>query len=203
MTLNELQYWRPDVVHELKTWPDPFVALRCGRKTFEFRRDDRGFDPGNVLVLKEWVPRREWEGGTPYPPGFAPDLGPHTVEWAKEPPGKYTGRELRRSVSYLARGPAWGIPEGFVVMSLQSLAHLDRNCTRVDCYECALGVQDEMAKRLAEATAEISWRDRELAAASGAAEYYRKLKDQFERLLTAYQELLGEAAAAKRDRPPL
>lgn len=153
--INHLKTWRPDVVHELKTWPEPFAETLGWRKHFEFRRDDRGFELGNLLVLKEWRPRREWEGGTPYPPGFAPDLGPHTADWAKQPPGEYTGREVRRRVWYIARGPDWGIPEGFVVMSLQAEAHRNVSCQLVNCYECAIAVQDELAKRLKEAEAEI------------------------------------------------
>lgn len=133
MKVHELQYWRPDVVHELKTWPDPFRALRCGRKTFEFRRDDRGFAVGDVLVLQEWDP-----------PSGGDEL---------EDEEGYTGRSQRYLVTHITRGPDFGVPEGFVVMSLQSLAHLDRNCARVDCYECSLHVQDELAKRLKEAEA--------------------------------------------------
>jgi hypothetical protein len=105
------------MIHELKTWPEPFAALAAGLKTFEFRRDDRGFAVDDVLVLREWAPHREWlAGGTPYPPEFAPDLGPGKS--GKPVPGEYTGNFLRRRVTYLARGPAWGIPAGFVVMSL-------------------------------------------------------------------------------------
>jgi hypothetical protein len=103
--------------HRLKCWPEPFAALRDGSKAFEFRRDDRGFAVGDLLVLREWRPQRErLAGGTPYEPGFAPDLGPG--KFGRSPPGEYTGRFERRRVTYIARGPDWGIPAGFVVMSL-------------------------------------------------------------------------------------
>jgi Domain of unknown function (DUF3850) len=42
------------VIHCLKVLPEFFPALACGDKTFEVRRDDRGFKAGDVLVLQEW-----------------------------------------------------------------------------------------------------------------------------------------------------
>lgn len=81
------------VVHELKTWPEPFQAVVDGRKTFEIRQDDRGgFRPGDELKLEEYVP--------PYGDGV----------------GRYTGRYVRCRVGYVAKG--WGLPDGLVVMAL-------------------------------------------------------------------------------------
>jgi ASC-1-like (ASCH) protein len=42
------------MVHELKTLPKYFKAVREGRKTFEVRKDDRGFQVGDTLVLGKW-----------------------------------------------------------------------------------------------------------------------------------------------------
>jgi hypothetical protein len=41
-------------VHELKTWPQFFHATKSGLKTFEYRKNDRDFEAGDDLVLKEW-----------------------------------------------------------------------------------------------------------------------------------------------------
>lgn len=76
--------------HDLKCWPKPFDAVERGDKRFEFRRDDRGFSIGDILVLRRWNPQT----------------------------GDYTGRWLRKRVTYLARGPEFGIPLGYCVMSL-------------------------------------------------------------------------------------
>lgn len=77
-------------VHELKTWPEPFKAAAGGRKTFEWRKDDRNYAEGDTLVLREW-------------------------DHAK---GIYTGREYTRRVGYVLRGPEFGVPEGWAVLSL-------------------------------------------------------------------------------------
>lgn len=40
--------------HELKTWLGHFHDVDRGVKKFELRRDDRGFEVGDLLVLCEW-----------------------------------------------------------------------------------------------------------------------------------------------------
>lgn len=41
-------------VHELKILPQFFIDVCRGNKTFEIRKDDRGYSVGDLLVLKEW-----------------------------------------------------------------------------------------------------------------------------------------------------
>lgn len=82
------------MVHELKTWPSYFQAAWEGRKTFEVRRDDgRGFQPGDLLHLREWDPEDK----------------------------AYTGRELTAKVAYVLSGGRFGIEEGYVVMAIRRL----------------------------------------------------------------------------------
>jgi hypothetical protein len=40
--------------HELKIAPPWFAAVASGAKTAEVRRDDRGYDVGDTLILHEW-----------------------------------------------------------------------------------------------------------------------------------------------------
>jgi ASC-1-like (ASCH) protein len=44
------------MTHELKTWPQFFEAIVDGRKTFELRVNDRGFNAGDQLRLREFKP---------------------------------------------------------------------------------------------------------------------------------------------------
>jgi hypothetical protein len=92
-------------VHELKAWPHPFTSVLDGTKTHEYRRDDRGFKRGDVLVLREWDP----------------DPGEPSDELGNVLARGYTGRQLRARVTYISRGPMWSIPEGYCVMSIRKI----------------------------------------------------------------------------------
>ena len=98
--------------HELKTHPAPFSRTIDGLKTFEIRKDDRGFSTGDAIVLREWSPcfaccEREGDGDPCW-----------TCEGER---GHYTGRVFHALVTHIERGPSWGLPDGLVVMSLGSL----------------------------------------------------------------------------------
>lgn len=86
--------------HNLKTWTRPFQAVLDGNKSFEFRKDDRGFDVGDTLCLREYDPAIE----------------------------KYTGRETRVIVTYILKGGIHGLPKEYVVMSTKSSAVRDDMC---------------------------------------------------------------------------
>lgn len=89
-------------VHELKCWPSLFAEIREGRKTAEFRRDDRGFAEGDVLWLREWEP--------------ANGLG-HRAGLQYDAEG-YSGKSLLAKVTCHESG-AFGIPEGYCNMSIR------------------------------------------------------------------------------------
>ena len=85
--------------HVLKTLPVYFDAIKRGDKTFEVRRDDRGFQKGDVLVLQ----RLRENGST------------HLVDI------DYNGRvshEIRCRILWVLTGGQFGIEPGYVVMSL-------------------------------------------------------------------------------------
>jgi hypothetical protein len=71
------------MVHELKTWPEYFQEVKAGKKTFEVRKNDRKFQVGDTLVLKEWKPK------------VYSSVSPNELE------GAYTGDEVRVTVTYL------------------------------------------------------------------------------------------------------
>lgn len=60
-------------VHELKCWPDEFAAVLAGDKGFEIRRDDRGFERGDLVVLREFRMEEETESehGRSWPAGYS------------------------------------------------------------------------------------------------------------------------------------
>lgn len=80
-------------LHALKVWPEYFRALADGTKTFEVRKDDRGFRVGDVLDLHEFDPTR----------------------------GEYTGQLVSRVVTYvMASAHHDGITPGHVVLGLRA-----------------------------------------------------------------------------------
>ena len=83
--------------HELKTDPKVFEAVFTGAKTYEIRKDDRGFSVGDVLILKETTHSgAEMKAGAPL---------------------VYTGRSVLVSVSHILRGPIYGLEDGWVLLS--------------------------------------------------------------------------------------
>ncbi len=80
------------MIHELKILPQYFERVKDGTKTFEIRENDRGFQPGDMVILKEWddtVIEKSEEWG---PSG-------QTDHW-REARG-YTGKEIRFDVGYV------------------------------------------------------------------------------------------------------
>ena len=45
--------------HKMKCWPQFFEDIISGKKTFEVRDDDRGYQEGDVLHLREYEPEDE------------------------------------------------------------------------------------------------------------------------------------------------
>jgi hypothetical protein len=91
--------------HELKTWPEPFAAVRRGEKTHEYRVNDRNYAVGDVLVLREWVPH----DGTCY------------LEPCNCRKGRYTGEVERVRVTYVMKAGSFGLPIDVCVMSVKPL----------------------------------------------------------------------------------
>jgi hypothetical protein len=79
-------------VHEVKVWPEFYRALESGEKTFELRKDDRGYHVGHVLRLLEWYPGSRL----------------------------YSGRRMDRTITYVLSG--FGVERGYVVLGLSPAA---------------------------------------------------------------------------------
>ena len=83
----------PERQHELKTWPGAFEAVRVGAKNYEIRKDDRDFQVGDVLFLREYVVAED----------------------------RYTGRTLRVRVTYKTEGGSFGLQRDLCVMAITRL----------------------------------------------------------------------------------
>lgn len=79
------------VTHKLKILPQYFSAVLNGTKTFELRKNDRGFQVGDILELQEYLPT-----------------------------SGYTGNAVRKEVTYiLYGGTIAGLDESYVVMAIR------------------------------------------------------------------------------------
>lgn len=101
--------------HELKCWPESFEAIATGVKTFEIRKDDRGYRVGDYLLLREWKPTPAALSPTP---GMVADLGIVA--------SSYTGRNMMCVITYILRqGDTFGAflaEKDTVALSIQLLA---------------------------------------------------------------------------------
>lgn len=87
--------------HELKTDPDVFDAVADGSKTYEIRKDDRGFAVRDILHLRKTR---------------------HTgAEMATGSGLVYTGEELFATVTHILRGPVYGLQDGWCIMSVRGV----------------------------------------------------------------------------------
>ena len=44
--------------HEIKILPEYFEAVACGAKKFELRKNDRRYEVGDTVILREWDGKR-------------------------------------------------------------------------------------------------------------------------------------------------
>ena len=87
--------------HELKTDPQVFDDVVEGRKPFEIRKDDRGFEVGDLLKLR----KTKYTGAE--------------MSLAHCPaPLEYVGPPLYVYVTYILRGPIYGLEDGWVIMAI-------------------------------------------------------------------------------------
>lgn len=78
-------------LHTLKTDQQYYEAITAGLKTFELRKNDRGFMAGDVLALAELTQDKK----------------------------ELTGRVSRYKVTYVLHGPGFGLQAGYVAMAIQ------------------------------------------------------------------------------------
>ncbi len=88
---------REPITHELKVWSQFFADVKNGRKSFEFRVNDRDFRVGDTLYLREYHPESK----------------------------QYTGQETTKKITYVLNLTDFlkGYdPSGYVVLGLAAEA---------------------------------------------------------------------------------
>lgn len=88
-------------IHELKTDKIPFAAIWNESTKFDMRPDDRDFKINDILILKE----------TKYTEAAI----------KKGKPLLYTGRSIFAKITYIMRGPVYGLMDGWVLMSFEEI----------------------------------------------------------------------------------
>jgi len=86
------------ITHDLKTLPVYFDAVHRGEKTFEIRRDDRGFQKGDTVRLRR------------YAPDF--DDARHWAAFPKSYPF------IERRILWILTDGQFGLEPGYVILAL-------------------------------------------------------------------------------------
>ena len=81
------------MIHDLKCWPVHYSPLVTGVKTFDVRKNDRGYHTGDTILMREWNPVT----------------------------GKYTDRMILLEITYIlfADGDIKGLETGYVVLAVR------------------------------------------------------------------------------------
>jgi hypothetical protein len=89
--------------HHLKVMAQYYDAVSEGTKTFEVRKDDRGFQKGDVLVLHRFTLEElnQLEAGELWPLRPVP--------------------KMRVEVTYILTGGQFGIEPGYVVLGIRKV----------------------------------------------------------------------------------
>lgn len=83
--------------HELKTIHPFFEALWIRDKKFELRKNDRDFQKGDKLKLKEYYPETN----------------------------TYGRREVKAEIGYILEGWQYGLEEGYCILSLKYMESIE------------------------------------------------------------------------------
>ena len=86
------------MTHTIKAWRDPFQAMWDRKKLFEFRKDDRGYEVGDYVIIHETDENAEYV---------------------------LSGRRICGTISFALKGPSFGVPVGYVVLSLDIECNLE------------------------------------------------------------------------------
>lgn len=105
------------MIHVLKTDPAMWTRVMAGEKTFELRKDDRGYQSGDVLHLYEFRPEDH-------------DCTDETCTYNWRAPRRLC---MAFRVGFVAKGTFYGLPLGeYAVLSLLDLVPVGDTHTSTD-----------------------------------------------------------------------
>ena len=87
--------------HEIKCWPEFFQAIWDGHKTFEVRKDDRGYATGDRLLIRELDPEVKAASSAYHSDGDC-----------------LTGRSIDAEITYKLPGGKFGIDPDWCVLGI-------------------------------------------------------------------------------------
>ena len=97
--------------HKVKTWESVFLAIRSGEKKAEFRRNDRDFAVGDIVIHKRYRPE--------YDQTAVGDGGRYLDAKGVEANSVFTIDTIKTRITHITTG--FGIPEGFCMFSFEIL----------------------------------------------------------------------------------
>lgn len=78
-------------IHHLKAWPTAFADMASGKKTFDYRKNDRNFAVGDIVIQNEFDPATD----------------------------DYTGPTFAARITYILPGGQYGIPEEYCILGIE------------------------------------------------------------------------------------
>lgn len=100
--------------HVLKLDTEYFDAVACGAKPFEVRRDDRGFQRGDILILERYGKSKSALKGIYY-----------LTKTGYTASDKSEIARARVRVTYVLTGGQYGIEPGYVVLGIALLKAME------------------------------------------------------------------------------
>lgn len=82
-----------EILHEIKCWPEFFGKIALREKEFELRKNDRDYQVGEIIKIREYVPNKQ----------------------------RYTGSFVLREISYMLTNTEFGLKEGYCILQLKTI----------------------------------------------------------------------------------
>lgn len=158
-------------VHTLKTDPEVFQAVWEGKKTFEIRYNDRDYQVGDTLILKETqYTGQQMKNGMPI---------------------IFTGRNYSTAITHILKGPLYGLQDGWVILSIESDLRAKLSMLKED-EETYLRENDKLIKKFETARQRIFRQYQRGIAVIGKMERAERERDQAQAQVAVLSGILSK-----------